>query len=98
MRWTKSVEERLFSRLTEVDGCWIWGGASSRGYGHMSGGPGRGTVGTHRLAWEFFFGPVPPGLDLDHLCRTPLCANPWHLEPVSKAENARRAHAGHSHC
>jgi hypothetical protein len=36
-------------------------------------------------------GPVPEGLELDHLCENPPCCNPAHLEPVTHAENNRRA-------
>ena len=45
----------------------------------------------HRLAWEIVIGPIPDGLVLDHLCRRPVCVNPSHLEPVTDAENLRRA-------
>jgi hypothetical protein len=47
------------------------------------------------LAHDFFYrllvGPVPAGLELDHLCRVKLCVNPIHLEPVTHLENMRRA-------
>jgi hypothetical protein len=35
-------------------------------------------------------GPIPDGLTIDHLCRTPACVNPEHMEPVTMAENIRR--------
>jgi len=44
----------------------------------------------HRASYEAFVGPIPAGLTLDHLCRTPLCVNPWHLEPVTHKENLAR--------
>lgn len=44
----------------------------------------------HRIAHELFVGPIPAGLDIDHLCRVRDCANPAHLEPVTRQENLRR--------
>lgn len=44
----------------------------------------------HRLVYEALRGEIPKGLHLDHLCRTPACVNPWHLEPVTQQENVRR--------
>lgn len=44
----------------------------------------------HRAMFELVNGPVPDGLDLDHLCRNTLCVNPDHLEPVTRRENVLR--------
>lgn len=46
---------------------------------------------TLSLQWETVHGPVPDGLELDHLCRQRDCVNPAHLEPVTHAENMRRS-------
>lgn len=45
----------------------------------------------HKVQWETVHGPVPDGLELDHLCRQRDCVNPAHLEPVTHAENMRRS-------
>lgn len=45
----------------------------------------------HRVAYEVYIGPVPDGLEVDHLCRNRACYNPAHLEPVSRLENMRRS-------
>jgi hypothetical protein len=51
------------------------------------------SVAAHRWSFEYFEGLVPSGLVLDHLCLYPACVNPLHLEPVTQAENNRRAQA-----
>ena len=45
----------------------------------------------HRQVYESIYGLIPKELELDHLCRVPRCINPEHLEPVTHAENMRRA-------
>lgn len=45
----------------------------------------------HRLAYEAAKGPIPDGMELDHLCRNRWCRNPDHLQPVTHAENSRRS-------
>lgn len=96
---TDPTIERI-SRQVAIDdamGCWLWTGSSDqRGYGAIS-VAGR-THNVYRLAYELLCEPVPTGLELDHLCRTPACLNPDHLEPVTHAENMRRAAAVRTHC
>lgn len=79
------------SRYVQPQGdCWAWGGdLSPNGYGtvHVW---GRGTM-AHRVFYEYFIAPIPPGLDLDHLCRVRNCVNPWHLDPVTRSVNLKRA-------
>ncbi len=70
-------------------GCWLFSGSKHKdGYGLVK-VDGR-TRKAHRVMYEDLVGPVPPGVELDHLCRTPACINPAHLEPVSHLENVRR--------
>jgi hypothetical protein len=49
------------------------------------------TMGAHRLAWITAHGPIPAGLQIDHLCRNRRCVNVDHLELVTPKENTRRA-------
>src|ERR1035441_2753825 len=66
--------------------CWIWDGyIAPNGYSHW--GPRL----AHKRIWEDLNGPVPDGLQLDHLCRTTYCVCPGHLEPVTNAVNSRRS-------
>ena len=74
-------------------GCWLWSGALNRqGYGTAFGGRDKRLA--HRFMYELHIGPIPTGLELDHLCSQPACVNPAHLEPVTHAENMRRSRAG----
>lgn len=87
---------RLYVAEPDVFGCTLWtGGVSSNCYGSfwLDGG----TVAAHRVAYEWENGPIPEGLILDHVwdrgCRSTLCVNSAHLEPVTVAENNRRGYA-----
>jgi hypothetical protein len=72
--------------------CWVWTAALMHfGHGNFANNRGeRATVLAHKLAYEDQHGPVPAGLQLDHLCRVPACVNPAHLEPVTSRENTLR--------
>lgn len=74
-------------------GCWLWSGATTKaGYGVLN--LSRKVHLAHRMSYELFIGPIPEGLQLDHLCRIRCCVNPKHLEPVTNQENARRGLGG----
>lgn len=68
--------------------CRDWTSTLSRGYGVVS--DGNVTKQVHRVTYEQVYGPIPEGLDLDHLCRRTVCCEPRHLEAVTTAENSRR--------
>lgn len=44
----------------------------------------------HRVAWIAEYGPIPPGLVVDHLCHERRCINVEHLRLLTNFENARR--------
>lgn len=54
---------------------------------------GMNSGGAHRASYEAFVGPLG-ALYIDHLCKTPACVNPAHMEPVTNSENVRRGNAG----
>jgi hypothetical protein len=74
--------------------CWIWKGKlQPTGYAQTyDAETGRYPL-AHRWVYEKERGPIPAGLELDHLCEVPACVNPDHLEPVTSAENTRRSRA-----
>jgi hypothetical protein len=99
--WTEALKPwqvRLFSYLLVDDGCWAW-----TGHHHVKDLYARYSVAkglldpdkakelyVHKYLYELLIGPVPEGMELDHLCKNRRCPNPWHLEPVSHTVNLRR--------
>lgn len=90
LRDTGPPMQRIQRRVAvDSSGCWLWTGTIDKaGYGRLSVG-GRAWL-AHRLSYELHVGPIPDGLELDHLCAVRGCVNPEHLEPVTPQENKRR--------
>jgi hypothetical protein len=95
IKMAKPFIERLPAIMNKIlpmpNGCWLWTGCTNNhGYGTVS--VGNQSQYVHILMWEHFNGPVPEGLELDHLCRTPACCNPYpgHMEPVTHQVNCLR--------
>lgn len=80
--------------------CVVWTGTIDRyGYGRF------GDRNAHRVVFQTLVGPVPPGLQLDHLCHDPAacpggpscphrrCVNPDHLQVTTHRENSLRGNS-----
>lgn len=73
--------------------CLEWdGNRNAAGYGRLwvDYATGRKQKYAHRVAWEAYFGGIPSGMEIDHLCVNPGCYRIDHLELVTRAENQRR--------
>lgn len=103
--------EAFWSRVDRSAGdtaCWPWTKAiNGNGYGSLAWD--KKTATAHRVAYRLTVGPVPDGLELDHLCHTRdetclggkaclhrRCANPAHLEPVTGLVNFMRGQSPHA--
>lgn len=87
------------SEPTET-GCLRWlGRHNHKGYGDFY-NAGK-YLRAHRVAYEVWIGPIPEGLEIDHVyakgCRFRDCIEPSHLEAVTHTENIRRKPQP-SHC
>jgi hypothetical protein len=80
---------RFWSKVTKGDGCWLWTGSTTRGYGTFS--LGGGPKYAHRISYELALGAVPDGMGVLHRCDTPLCVRPEHLFVGTRGDNARDA-------
>jgi hypothetical protein len=79
----------LLRNLPQPDGsCVNWPYLNDKGYGVAT--VGSKSMGAYRHAWETHVGPIPAGMEIDHLCCNRACVNVKHLEPVTGYENKRR--------
>lgn len=75
---TDKRRKSFWSRVVkEPNGCWIWTGACSKGYGQFS---IRGKhIYAHRFSWLLAHSEIPNGMSVLHTCDNPACVNSEHL-------------------
>lgn len=91
---------RLFTRVSAAaDGCWFVSARSAHdGHYRTVRVPLRwrdevpyGYLASHRVIYAYMRGQIPAGLTIDHLCKTPACLNPNHMEAVTHYVNVMRS-------
>lgn len=83
--------EALLSKVDTFGEHWMWTGSKLEGYGIFNWKDGK--MKAHRAVHELLEGPIPEGLELDHLCEITLCVRPSHLEAVTHRINILRGHS-----
>jgi hypothetical protein len=79
-------------RVNHDTGCWEWCHAKQGGGYGLFWLEGKYVL-AHRASYAFFIGPIADGLTIDHLCKSPGCVNPSHLEAVNMATNFWRGNS-----
>jgi hypothetical protein len=82
---TEAVKRELQTTRDPVFGCeLVVSPLDADGYGL------EGRQRAHTAAWERARGPVPKGMEIDHLCRVRNCRALHHLELVTRSQNELR--------
>lgn len=75
------LEARFWAKVSKADACWEWTASKLKGHGRYNG------VYAHRFSYELAKGPIPEGLQIDHMCHNRGCVNPDHLRAVTSKQN-----------
>lgn len=82
--------QRFWQKVDKSGDCWVWTSSQwGKGYGKFT--VKDVSIAAHRFAYQDTKGPIPEGMQIDHLCMNKLCVNPDHLEAVTNSENQYRA-------
>lgn len=88
-----TLRERIEAKILKGDGCWTWTGAhNAKGYSVLrvdSRTPASRNLLVHREIFSWTHeGPLPPGMELDHICHNRGCVHPEHLRLTTRKQNA----------
>jgi hypothetical protein len=88
------MEARFWSKVNKTEGCWLWTAfRNPKGYGRFYVSELRPSEYAHRYSYEIHRGPIPEGMEIDHLCKNTSCIRPDHLEVVTGRVNNSRSNS-----
>jgi hypothetical protein len=74
----------MSSTHDSVYGCELWTGRRDRdGYGRI------GRKMAHRVTWENAKGPIPEGMEIEHICRRRNCVALKHMELFTRSQQEK---------
>lgn len=80
------LPERFWSKVEKTNTCWLWSAAiTSTGYGVIR--IDNRLEKAHRVAYTLHVGPIPAGMQIDHMCHNRACVRPSHLRVVTNQQN-----------
>ena len=97
-QYEAKAEARFWAKVNKADRCWLWtGSTTSNGYGthtfteyqasRLKENAKRREVRAHRHSWEKENGPIPEGMEVDHICHNKLCVRLSHLRLTTRKQN-----------
>jgi hypothetical protein len=79
-------EERFWKKVDKSGDCWLWtASTNNKGYGKFR--IAGKSLYSHRVSYEMNVGPIPQGMQVDHLCYVRNCVNFSHLRLVTHKQN-----------
>ena len=83
----KTPSERFWSKVDKSADCWTWTAyIMPGGYGQFGYASGQ-LVLAHRFAYADTYGPIPDGMEVDHICFHRACVRPEHLRLTTHKQN-----------
>lgn len=79
--------QRFMDKIVKGPGCWGWTSAVHKRTGYALFYLHGKTEGAHRVSFTITNGPIPEGMQIDHVCHNRGCVNPEHLRLATPKQN-----------
>lgn len=88
----KEFEGKISISLNK-GGCWKWLKSTREGYGQLM--VNKVPFTAHRFSYTYFYGEIPKGMVVRHMCHNRLCCNPKHLKLGTFVDNWKDSEKKH---